>query len=163
MEVVIVAAVAANGVIGAEGELPWYYPEDLRHFRETTTGHPVVVGRRTYESIVERLGGPLPERTTVVLSTKKLDLPEGAVLAGSVEAALEAARAAEGGDTVFVAGGASVYEQFLPHADRMVLTELDAAFDGDVYFPEWEREEWIEVDRDEREELAFVEYERRET
>lgn len=162
MEVVLVAAVAANGVIGAGGELPWHYPEDLRHFKETTTGHPVVVGRRTYESIVDRLGGPLPGRTNVVLSTRDLDLPEGAVQARSVGEALEVAREAAGGDRAFVAGGASVYEQFLPRADRMILTELDEAFDGDTYFPEWDRDEWVEVDRDEQEALAFVEYERRE-
>lgn len=161
MEVVIVAAVAANGVIGAGGDLPWHYSEDLRHFKETTMGHPVVVGRRTYESIVDRLGGPLPGRTNVVLSNRELDLPEGAVGASSVESALAAARAAEGGETTFVAGGASVYEQFLPHAGRMVLTELDDAYDGDVFFPEWDEDEWVEVDRDERDELAFVEYERR--
>lgn len=161
MEVVIVAAVAANGVIGAGDELPWYYPEDLRHFKETTMGHPVVVGRRTYESIVERLGGPLSGRTNVVLSGGTLDLPDGAVQARSVDEALELARDAEGGKTVYVAGGATVYEQVLPLADRMVRTELDAAYEGDVHFPEWDPEKWVEVDRETRDELSFVEYERR--
>ncbi|WP_228546417.1 dihydrofolate reductase [Halegenticoccus tardaugens] len=162
MEIALVAAVASNGVIGADGDMPWHYPEDLRHFKETTTGHPVIAGRRTYESIAARIGGPLPGRTNVVLSTRDPDLPEGAVLAGSIDEAIAVAReiAGEGG-TVFVIGGATVYEQFLPRADRLVLTEIDAAFDGDTRFPEWDESEWEEVSRDEREAFAFVEYRRR--
>ncbi len=169
------AAVAANGVIGADGDMPWHYPEDLRRFKRLTTGHPVVMGRRTYESIAARLGGPLPDRTNVVLSTRDLALPEGAVRAGSVEEALDAAQevaAGTGGvedggggdgavDAVFVVGGATVYEQFLPRADRMYLTEIRAAYEGDTRYPEWDRDAWTEVDRDDRGEFAFVEYERR--
>ena len=159
-EVVLIAAVAENGVIGADGGMPWHYPADLRRFKRVTTGHPVVLGRRTYESVVAGLGGPLPDRTNVVLSTRDLDLPEGAVLAGSVEAALSAARAAPGGATVFVAGGATVYEQFLPLADRLLLTEIPESPVGDTRFPEWSDEEWSEVGREEEGDLAFVTYER---
>lgn len=164
-EIVLIAAVAANGVIGRGEEIPWHHPEDLAQFKARTTGHPVIVGRTTYESIVARLGGPLPDRVSVVLSRRKLDLPAGAVHAGSVEAALDAARAAgerEGIDasTVYVIGGAAVYEQFFPLADRLVLTELDAAHEGDTYFPGWDRDAWRELDREEHEAFAFVEYER---
>jgi dihydrofolate reductase len=162
--VVLVAAVAENGVIGADGGMPWHHPEDLRRFKETTTGHPVVMGRRTYESIVDRLGEPLPGRTSVVLSTRDLDLPGGAVLASSVEEALSLAREdceERGVSTVYVAGGGSVYEQFLPPADRLVLTEVHASPEGDTRFPEWDREAWREVERDDRDELSFVTYERR--
>jgi len=161
-DLALIAAVAANGVIGRDGEMPWHHPEDLRHFRETTTGHPVILGRRTYERIVERLGDPLPERTSVVLSTRDLDLPDGAVLANSVPDALSLAADALTAerDTVYVAGGATVYEATLPLADRLVLTELDAAHEGDTQFPAFDREEWIEVARDERPALAFVTYER---
>ncbi|MEF8788982.1 MAG: dihydrofolate reductase [Haloarculaceae archaeon] len=159
-EVVLIAAVAENGVIGDDGGMPWHYPADLRRFKETTTGHPVVLGRKTYESIVADLGGPLPGRTNVVLSTRALDLPEGAVLAGSVEAALDAAREAPGGETVYVAGGATVYEGFLPFADRLELTEIPESPDGDTRFPEWSREAWIAVERVEEGDLAFVTYER---
>lgn len=159
MEIAIIAAVAANGVIGADGELPWRLPADLAHFKETTIGHPVIVGRRTYESIAARLGGPLPDRTNVVLSTGEPTLPEGAVHADSVEAAVEAARAT-GAETAFVAGGATVYEAFLPRADRLVLTELDDEYEGDTRFPAWDRDEWTAIDRDEREGFAFVVYER---
>lgn len=163
MRVALVAAVAANGVIGAEGGMPWHYPEDLRHFKETTTGHPVVVGRRTYESIVARLDGPLPGRTSIVLSTRDLDLPDGAVHAPDVETALELAREnclERGVGTTYVVGGATVYEQFLDEADRLVITEIHEAHDGDTRFPEWDREAWREVERDDREDLSFVVYER---
>jgi dihydrofolate reductase len=160
MEVVIIAAVAANGVIGADGDIPWHLPADLRHFKRTTTGHPVVMGRLTYESIVDRLGGPLPDRTNVVLTSSPDRVTRAdAVGVTSVESALSAA-AATGADTVYVAGGATVYEQFLPRADRLVLTELEATHDGDTYFPDWDAGEWTAVARDERDGFAFVTYER---
>lgn len=162
-DIALIAAVAENGVIGREGEMPWHYPADLRHFRETTTGHPVVLGRKTYERIVERLGEPLPERTSVVLSSQDLSLPEGALLAGSVPAALATAAEAlpADRDTVYVAGGGSVYEATMPVADRLVLTELDERVDGDTSFPEVDPEEWVERSRDDRDALSFVTYERR--
>lgn len=159
MKLALVAAVGDNGVIGADGDLPWHHPEDLRHFKRTTVGHPVVVGRRTYESIAARLGGPLPGRLNVVLSTRELDLPEGAVRAGGVEEAVEVARET-GSDVAYVVGGATVYEQFLDRADRLVLTEIHASHEGDTYFPEWDRDAWREVDREDREALSFVVYER---
>lgn len=170
MDLVLVAAVAANGVIGREGEMPWHYPEDLAHFKETTTGHPVVMGRTTYESIAAQLDGPLPDRTNVVLSTSDPDVPEEVLVAESVDDAVDvAADAADemGVDTAYVVGGASVYEQFLPRADALVLTEIHDSYEGDTRFPEWEDGEgwtddgWAEVARDDREELSFVRYERR--
>jgi dihydrofolate reductase len=160
--VVLVAAIAENGVIGADGEMPWHYPADLRQFKQTTTGHPVVMGRKTYESIVADLGGPLPDRTNVVLSTRELDLPEGAVLAESLDRALSLAAAAPGGETVYVGGGETVYEQFLDRADAMVLTEVPESPDGDTHFPAFDSEAWREVEREPAGELAFVTYERRE-
>jgi dihydrofolate reductase len=156
--VTLVAAVAANGVIGADGEMPWYYPEDLQHFKRITVGHPVVMGRTTYESIVARLGEPLPDRLNVVLSSQDLDLPEGAVLASSVDEALSLA--ADHDEEVYVVGGATVYEQLLDCADRLVLTEIHETHEGDTHFPEWDHEAWVEVDRDDREALSFVTYER---
>ena len=151
VDLVIVAAVAENGVIGAEGGMPWHYPADLAHFKRLTTGHPVIVGRTTYESIAARIGGPLPDRTSVVLTTRDLDLPEGAVVAGDLDeaVALAAADAADRGvDEAYVIGGAAVYEQFLDHADRMVLTEVPERPDGDTRFPEWDADAWREVDRE---------------
>jgi len=180
VDLVLVAAVAENGVIGADSGMPWHYPADLTHFKGLTTGHPVVVGRTTYESIVDRIGGPLPERTSVVLSTRDLDLPEDAVLAGDVDEAVDravTAAADHGVDTVYVIGGATVYEAFLPLADRMVLTKIPERPAGDTYFPEWDREAWTETSREtagsddesdpddatdagSEDRLAFVTYER---
>jgi dihydrofolate reductase len=161
--VAMIAAVADNRVIGAEDGLPWHYPEDMAHFKETTMGHPVVLGRVTYESIADDVGGPLPGRTNVVLSSQAPDLPEGAVAVDSVEAAMDAARAALGPDqdTVYVAGGGAVYEQFLPLADLLVLTEVDVRPEGDTYFPAFDDDQWAVVGRDDRGEFAFVTYERR--
>ncbi|MFA1610768.1 dihydrofolate reductase [Halobellus rubicundus] len=163
VDVVLIAAVAANRVIGRDGEMPWHLPADLKHFKRTTTGHPVIVGRRTYETVVEALGEPFPGRTSVVLTSQSLDLPAGAVVANSIDEAVELARedaAARGVDAVYVAGGGRVYEQFLPRADRLVLTELRASHDGDTRFPAWDDDEWRETDREERDGFAFVTYER---
>ncbi|WP_348609252.1 dihydrofolate reductase [Halobaculum rarum] len=159
----LIAAVAANGVIGADGGMPWHFPADMRHFKETTTGHPVIMGRRTYESIASDIGGPLPDRTNVVLSRSSPDLPENVIVVESVEEALAAARtdAAERGvGTVYVAGGGAVYEQFLPLADELVLTEVHESYVGDTTFPEFDPDEWREVERDERDDFDFVVYER---
>jgi dihydrofolate reductase len=159
IEIALVAAVAENGVIGVDGDLPWHYAEDLKQFKETTMGHPVVMGRRTFEGIVDDLGEPLPGRTNVVLTSQERDFPEGTVRAASLDGALDAAHET-GSDTVYVVGGATVYEQFLPDADRLVLTEVHAEYEGDTYFPEVAWDEWRETAREDREELSFVEYER---
>ena len=163
LELVLIVAVAENGVIGRDGEMPWHIPEDLKHFKRKTTGHPVIMGRVTYESILEGLGEPLPERTSVVLTSRDLETPENVVLARGLEDALEKAeRVAEarhgGVDRVFVAGGGTVYEQFLPVADRLVVTEVEMEPNGDTRFPDWDDEEWREASRDEREGFAFLEY-----
>ena len=175
-EIVLVAAIAENRVIGDDGGMPWHYPADLAHFKRLTSGHPVIVGRTTYESIADRIGGPLPDRTNIVLTTRDLDLPEGAVVANDLDEAVEIAAedaADRGVDAVYVIGGATIYEQFLDRADRMVLTEVPERPDGDTRFPAWDADEWIEVERETDEEvdedgdgkdgddgLAFVTYER---
>lgn len=158
----LVAAVAENGVIGADGEMPWHYPADLAHFKETTMGHPVILGRLTYESIEAQLDGPLPGRTNVVLSRRdSLELPDGAVHARDVEEARELAEAAleDGQETVYVVGGATVYEAFVDDADELQITEIPEAPDGDTRFPEI-GDEWTEVDRTTDGDLSFVTYRR---
>jgi dihydrofolate reductase len=158
----LVAAVAENGVIGADGEMPWHYPEDLQHFKETTMGHPVVMGRNTYESIERRLDGPLPGRTNVVLSRRSsLDLPESAVHARDVDEALELAESALDDDlqTVYVVGGETVYEALVDDADELVITEIPASPDGDARFPAID-EGWTEVERRRTGPLSFVTYRR---
>ncbi|MXV64249.1 dihydrofolate reductase [Natronorubrum sp. JWXQ-INN-674] len=165
-ELVGIVAVAENGVIGKDGEMPWHIPEDLQQFKAVTMDHPVIMGRVTYESILEALGEPLPGRTTVVLTSRELETPDNAVVAGSLEEALERAETAarerhDDADRLFVAGGATVYEQFLPALDRLLVTEVHDEPDGETTFPEWDRDAWREVARDERDGFAFLEYVRR--
>ena len=162
LTIALIAAVAENGIIGRDGEMPWHLPADLKHFKATTTGHPVIMGRLTYESIAADIGGPLPDRTNIVLSRGSPDLPEEVVGVGSIERAVDAARAAAGDTgTVYVIGGATVYTQFLPQADRLVLTEIHDSYEGDTEFPAWDREEWTERSREDHDGFSFVEYERR--
>lgn len=164
IEFVIVAAVAENGVIGNDNSLPWHIPEDLKRFKRTTIGHPVVMGRKTYEGIVARLGEALPGRTSIVLTRSTLDAPEGVIVVNGIEEALEVAAAVadeRGRDRAFVIGGGEVYAQFLPFASRMLLTEVEMEPDGDVTFPAFDENDWRETERDVRDGYAFVEYIRR--
>jgi dihydrofolate reductase len=160
--ITIVAAIAANGVIGRGGDLPWRLPADLRHFKTLTHGHVLVMGRRTYESI----GHPLPGRTTVVVSRRATTFqepvsdpsPEAVITASTVHEALS--RALEIDDEVFVVGGAQVYAAALEMADRMVLTLVDEDPEGDTWFPEVDWTVWRETQRKLSDGLAFVTYER---
>ncbi|HEY1642792.1 MAG TPA: dihydrofolate reductase [Streptosporangiaceae bacterium] len=137
MTVALIVAASANDVIGRGRTLPWHLPDDLRRFKRLTAGHPIVLGRLTHESIVARLGRPLPGRTSVVVSSQPPATAEdGVIWATSVAAALAAARAGSlNGGEVFVGGGTSVYEQALPHADRIYLTRLHRDVDGDTAMP----------------------------
>jgi dihydrofolate reductase len=140
MMITVVVAAAENDVIGADGALPWHVPADLRHFQKLTTGHVVVMGRRTHESILRQLGHPLARRASVVLSRGAAEAsPEGGLVwASSADDALNQARRRAsllGTDEVFVIGGASVYEAALPFADRIVLTRIHQPFVGDVRMP----------------------------
>jgi len=139
--VVLIAAVAANAVIGAGGDIPWRHPEDFAHFKTETWGHTLVMGRATYDSI----GRPLPGRTTVVI-TRDLDWrTEGVLVAYSFEEAL--ALAADLPGDVMVAGGAQIYALALPYATHQVLTEIHASPDGDSFYPDWDRSAWTEKRR----------------
>lgn len=140
MTVSLIAAVARNGVIGNDGDLPWHLPADLKRFRELTTGHYVLMGRKTHESI----GRPLPERTNVVLSRSTTYEAPGCTVAPSIGAALERARAA-GETETFVIGGAGVYEAALPRADRLYLTRVATDAPGDVRFPKLNEHVWRET------------------
>lgn len=155
MEKIIIAAVAENGVIGRDDDVPWHYPEDLEHFKEKTMGHPVLMGRKTYFSLPEKYR-PLPGRKNIVLSRSNPQLSESVELANSLDEAWETAE--EYDNKVFIIGGAGIYKQALEEADKMILTEVHDEYEGDTYFPEWNEENWEEVKRDEREELSFVEY-----
>jgi dihydrofolate reductase len=141
----IVVAAGANGVIGRGNRLPWHLPEDLAHFKRLTLGHPVIMGRRTFESILATLGKPLPGRTSIVVTRQRgLGLP-GATVVGSLDEALDAAR---GAGEMFVIGGAAIYRLALDRADRVYFTRLDAAFVGDSTFPALDPAVWREAARE---------------
>ena len=158
----IVVAVAQNGIIGRDGQMPWHYPKDLEHFKETTMGCPVIVGRKTFESIYDRIGSPLPGRTNIVLSRSDPELPEDVILASSIQEAKQ--KAAEHGSEAFVIGGAAIYEEFRPDVDRMIVTIIHSRYEGDTQFPMWPPDEktWTVADRSDHDELSFVTYERTE-
>lgn len=136
----LVVAYARGGVIGKDNKLPWRLSADLRRFRTITLGKPVVMGRRTFESI----GHPLDGRTNIVLTRDPAYLPEGALVARSLDEGIRLA--GEAGEIVVI-GGADVFAQALPRADRMYVTEIDAEIDGDRSFPDFDRAEWREVER----------------
>lgn len=135
----LVVAVARNGVIGRDNRLPWRLPDDLAYFKRVTMGHPVVMGRRTWQSI----GKPLPGRTNIVVThDPRLEAP-GCVVAHSLE---EAWRAAEGADEACVIGGTTLFAETLPVADVIHLTEVEADVEGDTYFPDFDRSAWRETE-----------------
>ena len=136
----LIAAVASNGVIGAAGRLPWHLPEDLKHFKALTSGHPVIMGRRTWESLGKALHG---RENIVVTRNPDYEAP-GASIASSLVAALALCANAP---SAFVIGGGELYTEALECADVLLLTEIQRAFEGDARFPEFDRHEWREVDR----------------
>nr|AIA14652.1 Dihydrofolate reductase [uncultured bacterium]AIA15101.1 Dihydrofolate reductase [uncultured bacterium] len=138
----MIVAQAAGRVIGKSNDLPWYLPADLKRFRILTTGHRVVMGRKTYESILARLGKPLPDRENIVIS-RSLTAP-GCVNVRSLDEALALGH----DDEIFILGGASIYEQALPHTQRIYLTQVMAEIEGDTFFPELKSSEWHEVSRE---------------
>ena len=146
MIISLIAALASNHAIGKNNALLWHLPEDMRHFRETTRGKPVIMGRKTWESLPEAFR-PLPGRHNIVVSRDPAYPASGATLAGSLEDALRQAEAKTDAAEAFVIGGAALYREALPIADRLYLTEIDQRFDGDVFFPEVSPHDWQEISR----------------
>jgi dihydrofolate reductase len=139
----IIAAVARNGVIGHRNRMPWRLPEDLKRFRRLTLGHAVIMGRRTFESI----GKPLAGRSNIVVTRSPDWTLSGCHAAHSLDAALAAVHERE---DAFVIGGAEIYALALPVARRLYLTEIERDFDGDAFFPDFDRSRWREVSRESR-------------
>ena len=139
--ITLIVARARNGVIGREGKLPWRLPEDLAFFKRTTTGHPIVMGRRTWDSI----GRPLPGRRSIVVSRRAGFAAAGAEVAANLD---EALRLCADSEEVFVIGGAQLYAEALPRAGRLIVTEIDADFEGDTHWPAPDPGEWREAARE---------------
>lgn len=160
MEIILIAAVSKNKVIGKKGGIPWNIKKDLNFFKEKTLNSPIIMGRATFKSI----GRPLPNRVNIVM-TRSIKNTEGVTEVTSVAKAIEAASIDKDSSEVYVIGGENIYKEFLPIAHRMVLTEVELNIeDGDTFFPEWSISEWQEQSRDQREEngikFSFVEYTR---
>ena len=159
---VLIAAVARDGVIGIDNRLPWHLPEDLRHFKALTTGHAVIMGRKTWESLPPKFR-PLPGRSNIVVTRNAGYAASGATIVHTLAAASAACGAANG----LVIGGAELYAQALPLAARLELTEIDATFEGDAFFPAFDRSAWHEAARERHRsetglDYAFVTYQRKE-
>lgn len=142
--ITLIAAVGRNGVIGRDNDLPWRLPDDMKHFMRTTRGHAVVMGRKTYES----MDGPLKGRRNIIITRQDGYVREGAEVVGGLD---EAIKLAGDVDEVFIAGGEQIYRLALPVAHRMLLTEVDGEFDGDVRFPEFDSKDWREISREHHE------------
>jgi dihydrofolate reductase len=140
MKVSLIAAMAKNRAIGLGNGLPWHLPPDLRRFKALTTGHTLIMGRKTFET----LRGPLPWRTTIVVTRREGYAPPGVLVARSIEEALSRAE----GDEVFVAGGEDVFRQTLDRADRLYLTRIGQDFPGDTFFPELDESAWRLVEQE---------------
>ncbi|MGH8492933.1 MAG: dihydrofolate reductase [Moraxellaceae bacterium] len=163
----LIAAVAENGCIGIDNKLPWYLPEDLKYFKAVTSGKPIIMGRTTFDS----LGRALPNRTNIVITRNAgFTAPEGVRVVHSLEEAIMLAESVahiNGNDEVVVIGGAQIYAQALPRADRLYLTEVKKSVAGDAFFPAWEKSDWKEIGRQEHHyepaglDYSFVVYEPR--
>ena len=140
MKLSLIAALDENRVIGNKGGIPWHIPEDFKHFKETTKGFPVIMGRKTFESI----GRPLPKRLNIILTrNKEFVALEGCVVCDSLEKGIEIAKQQQPEpEKAFVIGGAGVYEQALSFADEMILSHVPGTHEGDTFFPQWS-DEWV--------------------
>jgi dihydrofolate reductase len=159
MQIIIIVA-EAKGVIGKDGTLPWHFSDDLKRFKDLTIGNPVIMGRKTYESIVKRLGTVLPGRKNIVLSRNK-ELKVDGHRVSSMDEALKVARRSMGSDKVYIIGGETVYEEALPFADMLEITKIHKEYEGDAFFPKVDWRYWEKVNDVEREEFSFLTYKKK--
>ncbi len=162
LRVVMIFAMSKNRVIGNNGDIPWYIPDDLKRFKALTLGHACIMGRKTCESIVSRLGKPLPGRSTIVLSRSGYHQP-GVMCAGDALSALHMAGAqarAQGQNEIFICGGAEIYALFMPIAHTLYATVVDQEYDGDAVMPLWDEHAFAVTEMETHDGYAFVTYER---
>lgn len=145
MIISLIAALGENRVIGKNNDLPWHLPDDMKYFMQTTKGHHAIMGRKNYDSIPEKFK-PLPNRTNIVITHQKDFKAPGCLVVNSFGGALEIA-AQNGEQEVFIIGGSEIYKLAMPYANRLYLTEIHAVIDGDTFFPEINKTEWIETSR----------------
>lgn len=153
----LVAAVAENNVIGGKNDLPWYLPEDLKRFKQLTTGKMVLMGSKTFDSIMARLGKPLPNRTSVVVTRNPtFTAPDGVKIFHDLDVALQTYT----GQDIYVIGGGEIFKQTFDKADRLYITHIHKAYEGDVLFPNIEPGQWEKVAEEPHEGFSFAEYQR---
>jgi dihydrofolate reductase len=142
MKISLIVAMASNGIIGQDGQMPWHLSSDLKRFKKITLGSPIIMGRKTFESI----GKPLPGRSNIIVSRNLAYRQEGCFVFDSIETAL--ANSCRMGGEVFIIGGSALYEATLAYADRLYVTEINQDFEGDTAFPHWDKVEWTEIERE---------------
>ena len=160
--ITIIVAMGKNREIGADNQLLWHLPKDLKHFKELTSGHPIIMGRKTYESI----GKPLPNRTNIVVSTKKDWFEEGILIVGSLKEAIKFAKKMD--EEIFIIGGGNIYEQTIDLAEKLEVTQVNAELKADIFFPKinpkiWNKTNEVSHEKDEKNEydFSFQTYERK--
>ncbi|MBS1951160.1 MAG: Dihydrofolate reductase [Cytophagales bacterium] len=145
MIISLIAAVSKNGVIGKNNALPWHLPDDMKYFMQTTKGHHTLMGRKNYESIPEKFR-PLPNRINILITRNKSYAASGCIVVNDFQKGIETAQA-DNPQEIFIIGGAEIYKQGLPLADKLYLTEIDAEIDGDSFFPPFDKSKWKELSR----------------
>lgn len=163
MELIIIAALSQNNVIGKDNKIPWHYSEDLKRFKRLTMGHAVLMGRKTYESIIASKGSPLEGRMNLVLSSNKnYKVPDNvAVVSEPVDALVVCNERRIG--KLYIIGGERVYRDTFSLVERLELTEIHKDFEGDAFFPKYDKSDWKEIQREDKGEYSFVTYERKRT
>lgn len=142
MKISLIVAMASNGIIGRDGQMPWHLSADLKHFKKITLGSPIIMGRKTFESI----GRPLPGRRNIIISRNPDYQQDGCLVFDSIETALT--NCCQSADEIFIIGGSALYEATLQYADRIYVTEINQNFNGDTSFPAWNKTEWTETKRE---------------
>jgi len=153
----IISAIDEKGGIGKRNSLPWYLPEDLKRFKKLTTGHTVIMGRKTYQSIFDRLGKPLPNRVNIAISKNRQFKPEGVTVFWSVEDAIDYAFRIEK-EEIFIIGGATIYDQTVNRVDKLYITQVKGDHQADVFFPKIDWSAWQEIEQEDFPTHSFVTY-----
>lgn len=155
MEIALIAAMTTQGVIGYQNKLPWHFPEELKYFKKITLGKPIIMGRKTFESMGKR---PLPGRKNIILTQSQNYMADNCIVVDSVKRALEMASEAE---EIMIIGGANVYQQFLPLASRLYITFIHQEYAGDAYFPKVDWDEWEIVSEDPKDDYTIKVFKKR--
>ncbi|WP_394752080.1 dihydrofolate reductase [Crenothrix sp.] len=142
MKIALIVAMASNGVIGHKGQMPWHLSADLKHFKKITLGSPIIMGRKTFESI----GKPLPGRSNIIISRNPDYQQIGCLVFNTIETALK--NCCHNNQEVFIIGGSALYEATLAYANTLYVTEINKNFDGDTVFPNWNKADWLETHRE---------------